>query len=262
MLIPRTPTCTLFSDAAHTGLGGWSADLKFVWRLTKADMEMAGFPMKQVDENGVEHGRWCKRENLPEGHEELLHINPLEFIAIIINVWFATVLMCGEPPREGGHHITVRADNTSALSWLRYAARSHRRPIRNLAYFLHGFILVSQTSETTNFTGAHIPGTDNVVADAVSRPEKFHSMGSVIDEFCQLATCQPYQVPFGLLSTLARWISCDKIAVRFELEMTNLLKLVPRPFPPGARDRASTPGFYGRVRRKRCSASLGTTSAK
>lgn len=251
MLIPREPTCVLYSDAAHSGLGGWSADLRFVWRLTRDDMVTMKFKMEELDDEGRERNRWCKAQDLPAGHEELLHINPLEFIAIIINVWFAITIIRKAPIREGGHHILIRADNTSALSWLKYAARSHRPHIRNLAYFLHGFILFSQTSEDVNITGQHLPGIENKEADAVSRPELYPSLGSAIEAFSPLQTCQPYRIPCGVLSTLARWTSLPEIEAKFEPEMTNLLSLEPEPFPPGAINTALASGIYRRARRER-----------
>lgn len=249
MLIPREPTCSIYSDAAHSGLGGWSPDLRFVWRLTRKDMVDAGFDMQEIDDNGVERNRWRKADDLPPGHAEQLHINPLEFIAIIINIWFATVIIRKGQPKDGGHHINVLADNTSALSWLKYAARSHSIPVRNLAYFLHGFILLSQTSELANFTGLHLPGVENTVADAVSRPELYPSLGSAIAAFSQLQTCRPFLVPYSVIYTLARWISSDRIVATFAPEMTNLLNLELVPFPTGAIDDPSARGFFRQVRR-------------
>ena len=142
LLIPRDPTWTVFSDAAHSGLGCWSPDLKFVWRVTYWDMD-------QLQERFV----GAEPKIYRKGHDDLLHINPLDFIAIFVNVWFAVRAIRTSPPRQGGHQVLVWADNTSALSWLRYAARDHRRQIRNLAYLLHGFLLYSQKAEVANFVG-------------------------------------------------------------------------------------------------------------
>jgi hypothetical protein len=236
LLIPREPTWTVYSDAAHSGLGGWSPDLKFVWRVTYADMVATGFPMKELDDQLQERYRWCRAQELPEGHTELLHINPLEFIAIFINVWFAIHAIKNSPDKLGGHHVLVRADNTSALSWLRYAARDQRRQIRNLAYLLHGFLLFSQTSEVANFVGEHIPGKENDEADAASRPEKYPSLASAITAFSRLQSCQPYLLPSEMLSLIAKWISQPVIAATFDEEMICLLNLVPMPSPAGAID--------------------------
>jgi hypothetical protein len=244
LLIPREPTWTVFSDAAHSGLGGWSPDLKFVWRVTYWDMVETGFPMKELDDQLQERFRWCRAQDLPEGHDELLHINPLEFIAIFVNVWFAVRAIRTSPPRQGGHQVLVRADNTSALSWLRYAARDHRRQIRNLAYLLHGFLLYSQTAEVANFVGLHIPGKENNEADAASRPELHHSLASAINDYSPLQNCQPYQLPSEMLSVIARLISSTVIGATFEEEMTRLLKLEPAPFPDGAIDTPFSSGIF------------------
>jgi len=255
LLIPREPTGIVLSDAAHSGLGGWSPTYTFLWRLTHADMVQAGFNMQELNSQLQERYRYCKKEDLPEGHEEWMHINPLEFIAIIINVWLAILAIRADPDRAGGHHILVRADNTSALSWLRYAARSQRRAIRNLAYFLHGLILFSETAQYANFNGKHLPGQDNSEADGVSRPELYPSLASAIEAFSPLQTCRPYLIPLGLVSTIARWTTYEKIEAQHVAEMTNLLKLEPSPFATGALAKPSASGLYKRSRRKRSSPS-------
>ena len=262
LLIPRESTGVVLSDAAHSGLGGWSPTFRFLWRLTHDDMKQAGFNMQELDAQHQERYRYCKKENLPEGHEDWLHINPLEFIAIIINLWFAILHIRKDPSKAGGHHILVRADNTSALSWLRYAARTQRRTIRNLAYFLHGLILFSETAQYANFNGKHLAGADNEEADGVSRPELYPSLASAIEAFSPLQTCQPYLIPFGLVSTLARWTTYEKIEAQHVAEMTNLLKLEPRNFEPGAVAKPLASGLYKRSRRKPSSQSSGSTSAK
>ena len=156
--------------------------------------------MKEFDENFQEIDRWTPAEQLPEGHADLLHINPLEFIAIIVNVWFLLHFIRKEAPREGGHHVLVCADNTSAISWMKYAAPYEIL----LVFFLQSFLLLSQTAETVNIEGKHWPGRDNTIADAVSRPEDYPSLTSAIEAFSPLRTWRPYRIPFGLLSTLAR----------------------------------------------------------
>jgi hypothetical protein len=248
LLIPREATEDIRSDACYNGLGGWSPSFKFVWRVTRDELVKAGFKMKELDQDGHDRYRWCKAENLPPEHAECLHINPLEFIAIIINCWFAILEVRKDPGKPGGHIIAVRADNTSALSWLKYAARSQRRVIRNLAYLLHGLILFSQTAEIANFNGRYLPGPENEEADAASRPELFPSLATAIAGFSQLQTCRPFQVPFGLLSTIARWTSYTEIEAQYVGEMINLMTLVPKPFPDGWQSMTSVSGVYRRSR--------------
>lgn len=250
LLIPREPTGEVISDAAYTGLGGWSSGYDFVWRVTRADLVEHGFPMVDIGPDGEDKLRWLTAAELPDGHDEKLHINPLEFIGIIINCWFAILAVRKDPGKPGGHIVRVRADNTSALSWLKYAARSQRRIVRNLAYFLHGLILYSQTAEYANFNGLHLPGVENPEADAVSRPELYPSLASAIKAFSRLQTCQPYLVPSGLLSTIARWISLTEIGAQRDAEMTNLLNLVPTPSSAGALDTPLASGVSKRSRRR------------
>jgi len=61
----------------------------------------------------------------PDSTTDGLHINILEYIAIIIELWFVIILVIRLGPRDGGYVVTLKSDNTSALSWMRYAARSH-----------------------------------------------------------------------------------------------------------------------------------------
>jgi hypothetical protein len=64
----------------------------------------------------------------------MLHINILEFVRIVINIWLVIGLLRDEGARTGGHVISVLADNTSALSWLRHVARVRKPAVNNLAY--------------------------------------------------------------------------------------------------------------------------------
>ena len=43
LLIPRTPTITLISDACCGGLGGWAQGHPLIWRLNKANLKAWGF---------------------------------------------------------------------------------------------------------------------------------------------------------------------------------------------------------------------------
>ena len=119
MLIPRAPTSEILSDTSYGGIGGWGPDpFLFFWRLTREELVTLGFPMHAINAEG-EAAKTADPDNL--------HINVLEFIAIIINIWIALTIL-RQPAhisKPGGHIVRVLADNTSALSWLRYALRSH-----------------------------------------------------------------------------------------------------------------------------------------
>ena len=97
----------------------------FKWRLSRTDLIAAGFDMKLLEES----------ESEPAIDALGLHINVLEFVAIILNLWLIIILSQRHHVPVGGHIFAVFADNTSALSWLRYASRSHRPNVRRLARF-------------------------------------------------------------------------------------------------------------------------------
>jgi hypothetical protein len=88
-----------------------------------------------------------------------------------------------------GHVISVLANNTSALSWLRHAARARKPAVNNLANLCQCLFLFSQTSNSTSFLGSHIPGKDNGEADALSRTETHGTLDSAIAAFSRLQTC-------------------------------------------------------------------------
>ena len=241
LLIKRAWTCQILSDAAYSGIGGWSPTFKFMWRVTRDDLLHAGFNMRMIDEEGE-----TARVAAAEGE---LHINVLEFVALTINIWMTLKYIIRDPTKAGGHIVSVLADNTSALSWFRYAARTHRPMVRNLTYLCQCLIILSQTSDFTKFQGKHIPGKDNSEADALSRPELFPTMGCAIKQFSQLQTCRAFLLPFGLLSTIARTISSTEIGESFVGATTGLLTLAPVITPTGADGMPLRTGFYKRSHR-------------
>ena len=58
------------------------------------------------------------------------------------------------------------ANNTSAVSWLRYAGRLNKLPIRNLAYLLTT-LLIHLCQFPIQVTGEHIPGETNALLPGI-----------------------------------------------------------------------------------------------
>jgi hypothetical protein len=246
LLVPRVATATFLSDASYGGLGGWSPTFGMLWRLTRQDLLDHGFDMREIDCAGEA----IQKPALSDDATASLHINVLEFVGIITNLWIAITLLRKQPERVGGHVVDVLADNTSALSWLRHAARARRPAVQNLAYLCQCFLLFSQTSEYASFLGAHIPGKDNGEADALSRPETHGTLDSAIAAFSRLQTCRVFLLPSSLLSLIARTISLPAIGDGLASETMNLLKLEPRSFPPGSIvGDSSFRGFFKRSHR-------------
>jgi hypothetical protein len=173
-----------------------------------------------------------------------LQINILEFVAIITNIWLVIHYIKQGGPIPGRHIIDMIANNTSALSWLRYAAQSHSIPVRKLAYFCHGLILFSRTSDFLKIQGQHLAGKENVEADALSRPEIAPTIASAIAQFCQLKTCHACQLPYVLLSSISKLLSSPKIVALPGNEMMNVLAAELRIFPLGAELTFCRQGYF------------------
>jgi hypothetical protein len=129
-----------------------------VWRVMRDDLLCFGFPMRKIDRAGE------PADITPEG----LHINPLEFIAIIINIWLALKLIATCPALATGYIVNLLSDNTSAIAWIRVAGKAQERGTRRLAR-LASALLVQACSLTTLFQTNHIPGKLNDEADCLSR---------------------------------------------------------------------------------------------
>ena len=127
-----------------------------------------------------------------------LHINPLEFLAIIINVWLALKLIATCPYRATGYIVTLLSDNTSAISWLRTAGKCQDPCVRRLAR-LASSLIVQACSLTTLFQSQHIPGKQNDEADCLSRLVKklTPSWDFVITQCSRLQTCRICLFPPG-----------------------------------------------------------------
>jgi hypothetical protein len=246
LLVGRSPTSLSYSDASYQGLGGWSGIYQFMWRLSRDDLTECGFDMKILEEASM--------EPIDDADNDGLHINVLEFVALIINIWFALVSIQRLGNRVGGHVIAILADNTSALSWMRHASRSHRPAVRELSRFVLDLTLSCLISH--KMSGRHIEGKKNVGADKLSRfddpPEGGgRTWASVISQHSPLRTCRAYRLPRELLSSLVMILSSAKTGVPYEPPTTRLLTLVPCTLSVGSEGNASTTSLSGRRRRSK-----------
>jgi hypothetical protein len=116
MVIRQQHTAQAFSDASYGGMGGWCAQFSYMWRLRFHELEAAGFDLFTVQ---------CINTSLRDFTEHTTHINVLEFVAIIINLWFVLHLVRYHDVPPGGG--TWLQSSPTTLSWLRFAAR-HRSP--------------------------------------------------------------------------------------------------------------------------------------
>jgi len=177
LLIPRSPTMTpTISDASYDGLGGWALEHPCIWHLSKQDMESCGFTMPQGKEPEQE-----------KEDKQFDHINVLEFVAVILNIWVAVRYLMLQPIRNAHIIMNILADNTSALSWMQHAARTKRPAVRNLARFLQA--LLTHCPLPIRLQGKHLPGKKHIIADLLSRFLLAPSWGSVIEQTSPTLDC-------------------------------------------------------------------------
>ena len=164
----------------------------------------------------------------------MTHINIYEFIGIIIELW-----ICGRQLHldrylvDGGHILLALADNTSALSWLRYATRTKRPPVRRLARFLTAFLASPFLALVLRVQGKHLPGLLNEGADLLSRFEKAPSWESAINQCSHLKHLRTCQLPPELLSILSTILGSEQTEAWCEEKMTELWTIAPPTFEDG-----------------------------
>jgi hypothetical protein len=157
---------------------------------------------------------------------EGLHINPLEFLAVIINMWLVLKLIVQLPPLTTGYIIDLLSGNTSALSWMRLTAQTRDPHLQPLARFA-STLLVIASRHLTRVQLKHIPGDDNIEANFLSRTKygQIPSWERVILQCSQLQTCRICLLPPELLSSLAGLVSSGLKEGMYETLTTHLLTL-------------------------------------
>ena len=233
LLVPRDPTIITYTDASSNGMGGWSAKLDHMWRLTYKNLTTCGL-------SSPSHSFANKQYHEPAIEEEPVHINILEFLAIIIELWICTRQLQSTIPVAGGHIIQALADNTSALSWLRYATRTKRPVVGHLARFLVGLLSHPFPSSTLRVQGRHLAGTTNTGADLLSRFELAPSWESAMEQFQPLAALRTCLLPREPVSMLVQLISAPQTEAWFDNAMTRLWTIAPPSFTSGSSRLANT----------------------
>jgi hypothetical protein len=156
-----------------------------------------------------------------------LHINPLKFLAVIINLWIALkIISMGDlcPTRS---IISLLSDNTTALSWMHVVATTPNPELQQLAHFASA-LLVQAARLLTHVQPSHIPGILNDEADILSRRSedgRIPLWEHVMLQHSQLAECWICLLPPRLLLTLASLLSSPKTEVTFDSVTTDLLTL-------------------------------------
>jgi hypothetical protein len=201
-------------------MGGWSAQLRIKWSILCQELMDYGFLMKAINS-----------ANKPADlyNPEWTHINLLEFVAVVINLWIALKLLARLPTPPTGFILELIAYNTCALSWLKFAATMENQAVHALARLTSCLLMrASNNCTAISVQKSHIAGPLNVEADCVSR---LHKNGLVpawtcLHEQCnRLIPCHPCPLPCKLKSSLAELTTNPQTVVEFKTLATKLLTL-------------------------------------
>jgi len=189
-----------------------------MWRIVRSDLIILGFSMKVIN---------SANEPVDIYDDSGHHINLLEFVGVVVNLWISIVLLRRQLAPPSGFIVGILADNTSALSWLKFAATTDNASVRALARLTSSLIMHLHANNSV-FQQAHIPGRLNVEADRLSRllPDgSVPTWASVTEQCNHLVSCQLCLLPSALLSTLAELTRSPEIEVSFDEMATKLLML-------------------------------------
>jgi hypothetical protein len=167
-----------------------------MWCICRDDLVDCGFNLTWLAD---------EEETADSQAPDCLHINILELIAIIINIWLTLVFITAASSIPGGHIVSFLVDNTSALSWMHYASHTKRPVVHALSRFILDLTLSSSIPH--KMPGLHLVGILNIGADKLSWFEPPPKGGgktwaSVISQHSPLKTCQAFRLLQKLLSVI------------------------------------------------------------
>ena len=201
LLIPRTPTATVFGDSSLEGAGGYSTDMGFWWHIA--------FPDEIVKRTLIH------RKNNKDG--KLISINVLEYLTIIINYLASLhVIQTTSFTNDPYPVILNMTDNKSALSWTMHSCKRSKIG-RRLARFFCSLLVNSPMG----INAEYINTKENVIADAISRSKKqmltqnpsshtSFDYSSLKQTFPELSHCATFQIEPELISLLWELLLTEK----------------------------------------------------
>jgi hypothetical protein len=103
-----------------------------MWRVTRKVLIGLGFHMKTIG---------MSTDKPTDLAAQGLHINPLEFLAVIVNLWLALKIIGNNPICLTGSIINLVSDNTTALSWMHVAATTPNPELQQLTCFASALLV-------------------------------------------------------------------------------------------------------------------------
>ena len=194
-MIPREPSFEAWGDSSLDAGGGFSPDLLFWWFVAWPD--------------NVRSCTLMFRPNDEPTSKEFVSINALEFVVIILNYAASKLAILEEPETYNSPApiLLNYADNTSAISWTKRAARSSPMG-KALGLILCSLLINSPLA----LHSEHVAGVNNVLADKISRSPLHDSntcpcFDALTQEFPILISCRRYIPSPELLSEIYQALS-------------------------------------------------------
>ena len=205
LLVHRRPDAVTHTDASLVGLGGLSLQLQFMWR--------------------------CRCDTFALPGAKPLHINILELMAYIINIYFVLLRLRSPTPwtmcatdHAIGFLLHALIDNTSALGWIRHGVRSTHPQVRKLCKFLLLLIFEANSSFPFHVQPFHIAGKLNTHADAISRPQDYPAWRDLLLAFPELKQIPLFRLPSKLVSLLKWCLGSPPTEEMLRQPISSLLK--------------------------------------
>ena len=190
LIIPRTPTASLFGDSSLRACGGYSTTLRVWWYIP--------FPDEIV------HRTLLHMKN--NENETFISINCLEYVTIIINYCAAIYAFAKNDITTDPHPVVLCVtDNVSAKNW---TVHTSKKSIigRALARFFCGLLIGSDVGINAKWISTHA----NKIADDISRLKKSatnpfsfqYDFSKLQQDHAELKHCHFFQPSQELLSMI------------------------------------------------------------
>lgn len=149
-VVKRRPDRIWTSDASYEAIGGFCSTTGVWWRY---------------DLNAEQALKLNKSKKAIDG-DGSIHINLLELLGMIMTAWVMVVVE-RQRPDVPGETALLRGDNTSAVHWVNSGGVGMRRDPR--AGGLLRLLGSIELSGGWGFDAMHVKGTNNYLADGISR---------------------------------------------------------------------------------------------
>ena len=145
----QTASRTVFSDASTKRVAGVCMEKRWYWYWTLP---------QEAQLRTIVHRK--------HGEGDFIDINLLELMGVVVSAYVLVELTVDRPERKG-EAVMMRADNTSAVGWVKKCRGGKKDNARVGA--LMRWLGVLESKGDWCFQAKHVPGVENTLADGLTR---------------------------------------------------------------------------------------------